>query len=438
MKFVPDIMQSSSDPEQLESLYQSALKQHEGGEFIADMMACHEAEPENLLFAAWYHRLRLDQARLQLRQARSTNWKIAIPLGILNGLIFWSISSEKLVFLDRLPYLILLWAPIAAFFVIGFLTFSGGEHRKYHAFISLGLAAACIYGLLLAKGQAKLYSTDYVNLLVLYLPLLAWVGTGLSVLGFRSSAENRFAFLIKSVEVFITAGLGAMAGGVFVVVTVGLFQALNLTIPETMMRLLVAGGAGLIPTLAVAMIYDPRLSPLMQDFSLGLSKIVATLLRLLLPMTLAVLVIYIFVIPFNFMQPFQNREVLIIYNGMLFAIMGLLIGATPVTLDDLSPRFQSALRAGILAVAILAVVISLYAMSATIYRTVQGGITINRLTIIGWNSINIGILVLAIAKLLRGDRQAWADQLKSAFKTGTIAYTVWTLVSLLSIPLLFN
>ncbi len=69
--------------------------------------------------------------------------------------------------------------------------------------------------------------------------------------------------------------------------------------------------------------------------------------------------------------------------------MGLLIGATPICPEDVSAKVQNALRNGILAVAILAVLVSLYALSAVVYRSVDGGITINRLTIIGWNSINI-------------------------------------------------
>ena len=39
-----------------------------------------------------------------------------------------------------------------------------------------------------------------------------------------------------------------------------------------------------------------------------------------MPLTLIVLVVYLAFIPFRFWEPFQNRDVLIIYNGMLFAV----------------------------------------------------------------------------------------------------------------------
>jgi hypothetical protein len=149
-----------------------------------------------------------------------------------------------------------------------------------------------------------------------------------------------------------------------------------------------------------------------------------------------VLVIYVLVIPFNFLAPFGDRDVLIIYNVMLFAILGLLIGVTPIRAGTLSPGLQKALRTGIVAVAVLVELISLYALSATVYRTVQGGLTPNRMTIIGWNAINIAILALLVARLRRGGRD-WAESLHAVFSLATNAYLVWPLVLLLVVPLLF-
>jgi hypothetical protein len=194
----------------------------------------------------------------------------------------------------------------------------------------------------------------------------------------------------------------------------------------------------LLPVLAVASVYDPTVAPSEQDFDQGLSKFIATMMHLLLPLTLGVLVVYILVIPFNFLEPFENREVLIVYNLMLFAIMGLLVGATPISGDELSPRLRRWLRLGIIAVAILAEVVSLYALSATAYRTVQGGLTINRLMIIGWNVINIGILFWLLVRQFRGGQDRWIASLKSVFSLATNAYLVWALFLVIVVPLVFQ
>jgi hypothetical protein len=266
---------------------------------------------------------------------------------------------------------------------------------------------------------------------------LCWIALGISVLGFNSIVEDRFAFLIKSIEVIITAGLYLIAGMAFGGITVGMFTALGIKLPDIWLRLIAAGGFGLLPVLAVATIYDPTTSPSSQNFEQGLSKFIATMMRLLLPLTLGVLTIYIFVIPFNFMAPFQSRDVLIVYNLMLFAILGLLVGATPIQGDDLSPILQQWLRTGIIVVAILVEIVSLYALSATVYRTIQGHLTLNRLTVIGWNIINIGILFWLIYRQFQGGRQNWIISLQSVFSLATNAYMVWGLFLVIIVPLVF-
>jgi len=355
--------------------------------------------------------------------------------GAITGLVFWILSNPRFEFSNGMPYLMLVWALVGGCAIIAFLTITAGVNVKPASLVIAGLLVIGLYVTLFATSRHR---PHYRDLMLLHLPLLAWVGAGISVLGPRSDHQNRFAFLIKSIEVFITGGLYLGAGGAFVGITIGMFEALDIKLSDEVMRVLIAGGAGLVPVLAVAGVYDPHVRPIAQRFQQGLGKVIYTLMRLLMPLTLLVLVIYLFVIPFNFMEPFRKREVLIVYNVMLFAVMGLLIGATPVRAADLSEKQQSALRTGMLAVAVLATLVSLYALSATVYRTILGGMTMNRLTVIGWNSINIGILVLLVYKQLRDGRAQWIRSLQSAFSLGTVGYIAWALFLTLAIPLLFK
>ena len=157
---------------------------------------------------------------------------------------------------------------------------------------------------------------------------------------------------------------------------------------------------------------------------------------LLLPLALLVLALYLVFIPFNFRAPFNNRDVLIIYNGMLFAVIALLVGATPVSLSEISARVGRWLRLGIIAVAALALIVSLYALSAILYRTAMDRLTPNRLAFIGWNAVSIGLLALVLALQVRAGAERWLQRLYGAYSAGTVAYVVWTLVVVLALPLL--
>jgi hypothetical protein len=437
------IREAASDPEKLEQLYQIARRSGQASAFETALLSCHEAAPDNLLYAAWFHRLRQaadegPHVAAIRRIGRGTNWIAAVPLSVLTGLIFWALSDFEMVLAGGMPQLFLWWSPIATMSALIYLLVTSRKALGRGLALGLGLQVAAAYVTLLSPVVDPAWkASQFVTLGAIHLPMLCWVALGISVLGPRSSTEDRFAFLIKSIEVVITGGLYLIAGIAFGGITLGMFAALSIELPDIWLRLVAAGGFGLLPVLAVATTYDPSVAPAEQDFDQGLSRFVATLMRLLLPLTLGVLAVYVVVIPFNFRAPFENRDVLIVYNLMLFAIVGLLVGATPVRTDTLSPALQRWLRRGILAVAILVELVSLYALSATVYRTIQGGWTPNRLTIIGWNCINMAILALLLARQAREGSERWVESLKSVFSLATNAYLVWAAFLLVAVPLLF-
>jgi len=430
MNYLQDIRASHQDPRRLEDLYQTAQRENKSDAFTTALLACYEASPDDILYAAWTYRLQKEEQT----KARSANWKLAVPLSVVMGLAFWMLSDSTFKFDDNMPYLLLIWALIAGCFAIAFVTFTNGKHRNRSLLAATGLVVAGLYVTFFTLPSGH---THYRDLMVFHLPILAWIGVGLSVLGRESDVEDRFAFLAKSFEVFVTGGVYMIAGMIFVGVTYGMVETLGVSMPDTIERLLGAGGFGLIPMVAVASVYDPLARPAAQRFEQGVGKLISTLMSLLLPLTLLVLIIYLFIIPFNFSEPFDRREVLIVYNGMLFAIMGLLVGVTPVRGSKLSGKHQAALRTGIMAVAALTVIVSLYALSAIVSRTLDDRLTINRLTVIGWNSINTGILCLLIYRQFKDGPAAWIRSLQSVFSLGAVGYVVWTIFLILATPLLF-
>ncbi len=437
--------------EQLEHLYQTAVRAGKGDAFREAIDARRAAAPDNLLYAAWYYRLRATAAR---GRDAFIAWSWAIPLAALNGgLLLWLLSDDErfgviiagapteTYIYNYIPVVVLLAAPISAAFIMAYLAAAGRKRWGAAVLISLVLAAAGAWVLwAYPRLGTRPYQEQYLTLMAAHLPLLAWAGVGL-FLGVRD-ATDRFAFLNKSLELFIMAGLFVIAGGIFTGVTVGLFDALGVTLSSAVMRLFVAGGAGLLPVIATAVIYNPRVSPAGQEFEEGLSRLVALLTRVLLPLTILVLLVYVAFIPFNFRQPFENREVLIIYNAMLFAVIALMVGATPVSAARLSPRAGRLLRWGIIVLAALAALVSVYALAAIVYRTAGDRLTPNRLTFIGWNVVNIGLLLLLLYRQARSGSSAanggWVAGLHRAFATGAAAYTLWALVVILALPWLFG
>lgn len=436
----------AADAAQLEQVYQTALQAGEAEAFQEAIEASHTAVPDNLLYAAWFYRLRQTAAQAK---GYVVAWAWVIPLAVINGLLFWWLSDERFTITikgllpgtdrDFLPALVLLAAPLCALFVLVYLTAVGHKSWRLSALIGIILLTAVAY-VLLTYPQLGIrpYQEQYLTLMAIHLPILAWVGVGAFLVARHRDPVNRFTFLIKSLEAFIFGGLFLIAGVIFTGITTALFAALDVELPEAVMRLFIAGGVGLVAVVAVAVMYNPTVPPAEQAFNEGLSKLVALLMRLMLPLTLLVLLIYLAFIPFNFRAPFDNRDVLIVYNLMLFAVVALLVGATPVNLAGLSPRLAHWLRLGITAVAALALLVSLYALAAIVYRTALDRLTPNRLTFIGWNLINIGLLILLLFFQIRVKEGRWLAGLYRAYSIGTVAYALWTVVVILALPWLFR
>ncbi|MFZ0547095.1 MAG: hypothetical protein WAM60_16740 [Candidatus Promineifilaceae bacterium] len=447
MSYLETISKFGKDAEQLEELYRTAMEAGETAAFKAAIDENHTHAPDNLLYAAWFYRLKYTAERAR---DFAVAWAWVIPLALINGLLFWWLSDyEKYTITlngigqlndyEFLPTIIMLAAPISAAFVLIYLTAAGHKSWRLAVPLMVVMAVAGAYVLLtFPQVGTRPFQEQYLTLMAMHLPLLAWAGVGIFLLFNYRDPANRFAFLIKSFEIFIMGGLFVAAGGLFTVISVGLFEALGVDFSELVLRLFIAGGGGLIPVVAVAVMYNPARPPAKQSFDEGLGKLVALLLRFMLPLTLLLLVVYIAFIPFNFREPFENRDVLIIYNGMLFAVIALLVGATPVSTADLSPRLAYWLRLGIVAVAALALFVSLYALAAILYRTIQDRLTPNRLAFIGWNLINIALLFLLLLFQLRERGQQWLHELFRAYSIGTAAYVVWTVVVIAAVPWLFG
>jgi hypothetical protein len=430
MDYNEAIRSSESDPKRLEELYRGAQASGDEVAFTQAIEACRREAPENPLLAAWHYRLQPIEKPKPAE--RTVNWMIALPIALIAGAVCAVLSLPAFDYRDGMPYLALIWSLVGGAAIIAYLTIAGRDRQAVWTSL-LALVIAGAYVTLLSLGGRRV---AYRTLMMIHLPLLAVTAVAIKVLSRRRDLIERFAFLLKAIEVCVVGGVYVIVGGIFAAITLGLFQAIGVQPPEYLQRLLVAAGGGAITVLAVATVYNPRFGPATQRLEQGLGRIVPTMFRLLLPLALCVLVVYLFVIPFNFMVPFESRDVLIVYNIMLFAVVGLLLGATPLNAEELQERHHRLLRAGYIAVAALAVVISVYALSATTYRTALGGITLNRLTVIGWNLINIGLLVLLIARALRRPRE-WVPAVQSAFTQGAVVYVAWTVFLVVAMPWIF-
>ncbi len=373
-------------------------------------------------------------------------WSLAIGVSVALAVVF-RLSAWHGAEGPTLPAYT--WAPAAAVAILVYLWLARVRLRATGprdggatapgaaqvAWAAVAIAAFAAYARVVSPPRIG----DLALLSAIHLPALAWLVAGAAVLGGARDPDEWFAGLVKSVEILVTGALYAGVAGVFSLVTFGLFAALQVEMPRPVAETFPTLLPGLIPVLAVASVFDPGLRPAAQRFGAGLTRLFFIAARLFLPLTLLVLLVVAAVMPARFAVLAGNRETLVVFNAMLFAVMLLLVGASPVrgaAAAPAAPGLESWLRRGILATAVLTAVVGGFALAAILSRTGLGGLTANRLTVIGWNVVNLVALAILVVSQLRAGRTGWVPALHRAFGAGLALYAIWTVFVLLALPLI--
>ena len=368
-------------------------------------------------------------------------WPVAIALSVALGVVF-RLTAWHCMGVTFLPGYV--WGPAAGVAILLYLWLARGRLRAAGtrdgetaspepaqvAWAALVIAGFVTNALTFAPERLG----SLARLGILHLPLLTWLVTGVAVLGRDDDPLERFAAVVKSIEVLVTGAIYGVVVAIFSGVTVGLLTALQVKLPPPVIQTTFAFLLGLIPVLAVASVYDPGLRPAAQRFGAGVTRIFFIVARFFLPLTLLVLLIVAVLLPMRFGVLSENRGTLLIFNAMLFAVMLLIVGATPLRADDLAPRAATWLRRGIAALAFVAAVIGACALAAVLSRTAEGGLTPNRLTVIGWNVVNLLTVLLLLARQLRAGREGWVRALHVAFSEGLALYALWSAFVLVALP----
>ncbi len=371
-----------------------------------------------------------------IARSRTGQWAVAVAISVVLGILFMVFARGKPpipVPGEADPLFWIGWSPLAALGILLYLTIMSRTGRR--PYLRIGLVVSLV---LIAAGTAALAGnrTDDIAILsALHLPFVAWAALGAAVVGEHPDpATQWFAYLVKSAETVLVGGIYFAAGAIFLGLTYGIFAVLGITLSEKSLQTVAAWGIGAIPVLAVASVYDPAAAPEAQDGTAGLARILRTLARLILPLALGVLIIYVFwFIPAYFWRPFQEREVLIVYNATILAILVLLTLVVSGPVEERSPGQDMILRYAVWALVGLTVLLNAYALAAIVSRTLRFGLTPNRYAVLGWNVVTLLMLASIGAQQWRGRSDLWIFVLRGSIARASVlavAWAVWVLVGL--------
>ncbi len=265
-------------------------------------------------------------------------------------------------------------------------------------------------------------------LAILHLPIALWLAVGFAYLGGRwRDHEQRMNFIRFSGEWFIYYTLIALGGGVLMLSTMAVFQAIGLEIESLLETWVLPCGA------VGAVIIGAWLVEAKQSVVENMAPV---LTRLFTPLFTIMLLVFLATMLWTGSGIDVGREVLITFDLLLVLVLGLILYSISARDPQSAPGFFDALQLLLVVCALLVDAFALWAIAA---RISEFGFSPNRVAALGENLVllvNLGWSALLYSRML-----AARSSFKSLERWQTSylpVYAVWAWIVVVVFPIVFD
>ena len=214
-----------------------------------------------------------------------------------------------------------------------------------------------------------------------------WCIYGMVFTGFDLRNRNkRIDFIKYNGDLLIMYALIAMAGGLLTVITIGLFNSIDIQIGNFYIENIVITGAACAPIVAAFII---------RNYPILTNKLAPLIASIFSPLVLITLIVFLVTIIVTGKDPYNNRDFLMIFNIMLIGVMAVIVFSVSETSILKNRKFNEVI---LFVLSIIAIIIDLIALSAIFYR-LGDGVTPNRLAILVSNILILANLVIIMIDL---------------------------------------
>ncbi len=418
-----DILADLDRPERLEARYRA-----EPDAFARALQAACAERPDSVVLQVWRHRLFFEAPPTPGR-SDAPELPFVVGLCLVLGLIVklpaYSPTSD-LWWYPRFPVSLVVVALIAYFLY-------KPSARELRPWVSGLTAAALAYVALLppwpgsvAAGEAAY--PDSVVMALIHLPLVMISLAGVSFAGPAwRELEPRMEFLRYGGELIVLTSLNLLGGIVLSGLTMALFAVIKLDLSGWYTSWVVVFGACAAPVVGTYLyesVFGGRIA---------LAKMLAQVFS---PLFLITVALYLIAMLALGKSPFQEREFLIVFNGLLLLVLAMTVFSLTERENAATVGAQDFVNILLIGITLL---IDLVALSAIVFRLGAYGLTPNRAVVLGSNLLVFGHLVTLILRYLDVVRARRDFTSMAAAIAGYLpVYSAWATFVLLFLPLLFG
>lgn len=404
------ILEHLQDPTSLEQLFQEDKLQFK--KQFEEIYPQIKGQP---IAEAW-------AARLNYAPSTDISWgsKREFLLVILGGLIAGCIAKFPQLFLIKDEFF---YPRNVGFIVLPILTayflWKNNADRKRWALASFAIIGSLLYINLLPDNN----KSHTLLLACIHLPLFLWAILGF---GFEHKKNNRVAYLRFNGDLIVMSTIITLAGGLMSGITIALFNLIGFNIAEMYMENVGLMGIAAIPIVAT---YLVQKNPQLVD------KVSPIIARIFSPMVLIMLTCYLVTVMISNKDPYNDREFLLMFNLLLIGVLAIIFFSVSEMNRSGASSFGKII---LLLLSVITIIVNSIALSAILFR-LQGGITPNRLAVLGGNILFLIVLIIIAFKVSKAVFKAGDLQEVDAVVTKFLpVFAAWTMVVTFLFPLLFR
>lgn len=401
------IIQLITDPVALERLYRS-----NPAAFSSAFQSVYPQISSSLTAQVWHERLAVS----------ATSW------GSKGDWILLIVFASLAAFLMQFPDLVLLDHDRYFPRNMSFIVMPGiGAYFAYKQALTIRELAAPLLILLASIVFINFLPEGSTTLLLtcLHIPILIWLVVGYVYAG--NDSGKRMEFLRYHGDLVVMTAVIGLAGGLFTALTLNLFKLIGISIEDFYFRYVVLSILPSVPLFATFLVRT--------NASL-VSKISPVIARIFTPLVTITLALFLGAILYTGKDPYNDREFLVVFNGILIGVMALIL----FSLGEATKAHASRVHQYFLfALAVLAIIDNGIALSAIGYRHFEFGITPNRLAVLGSNVLVMGHLFYVsnyLLNFLRG--KSSLAELENSMTINLPLYAIWASIVSFLFPLLFQ
>jgi hypothetical protein len=232
--------------------------------------------------------------------------------------------------------------------------------------------------------------SDTLVLSSIHLLIFLWSILGFAFTGAFSNNDNkRLDYLKYNGDLAVMTALIVIAAGILSGVTIGLFSLIGLNIEKFYRENIIVSGLPAAPILGTYLIRsNPQL----------VGKVSPVIAKIFSPLVLVMLVIYTVAIIYSGKDPYNDRDFLLLFNGLLIGVMALIFFSVAEASKNANNKMESLV---LFLLSIVTIIVNGVALSAILFRISEYGLTPNRAAVLGGNILILIHLLLVTAALYK-------------------------------------